>query len=128
MKALHQILRSELEPYDFTGTDAAVLSIDKKVPQSELEELCEPLSCQIRFYPTETGWKIKAPYWQVADFIEGSEYASSPLQFVREPKGWDHEHCSFCHEHIPIGTTCFTTPHEEGGYYLLCDSCSKKCK
>jgi hypothetical protein len=70
MKALTEISRSELEPYDFPGTDAAVLIINKQVPQSELEELCKPLSCQMRFYPTETGWKIKAPYWQVQDVIK----------------------------------------------------------
>jgi hypothetical protein len=127
MKTLHEILRSELEPYDFPGTDAAVLVINKKVPQVELEKLCEPLRCQIRFYPTETGWKIKAPYSQIADFIEGQEHTFSPLQFTKEPRGWDHEHCSFCHEHITIGTACFTAPHEKGDCYLICEVCSRKC-
>lgn len=128
MKALHEILKAELEPYDFPGADAAVLSIDRKVPQKELEKLCEPLSCQIRFYPTEKGWNIKEPYWQVECLIGGLEHALSPLQFIRETKGWDHEHCSFCHEHIPIGTACFTVTNEESGYYLVCNACSKKCK
>jgi hypothetical protein len=127
MKELQEILRSDLEPSDFPGTDAAVLIINKKVPQSVVEELCEPLRCQIRIYPTETGWKIKSPYWELADLLETPQHQPFPLEWMKEPGGWNHEHCSFCHEHLSVGTACFTANHENGGYYVICASCAQKC-
>jgi hypothetical protein len=127
MKALSDIHRSELESYVFPGTDAAVLVTQEKIPQSELETIFGDLSGQHRFYPSENGWKIKFPYWYVHEIFRGDESQMKSKNIEREEKGWDHEHCSFCNSHIDIGTSCYTTDHEEGGYYIICNECSTKC-
>ncbi|HWL52292.1 MAG TPA: hypothetical protein VNQ90_07645 [Chthoniobacteraceae bacterium] len=126
MKSLSEIPRSDLEEYIFPGTDAAVLLVEKMLPQKELEELFSDLSTQHRFYPTETGWKIKFPYWHVKELLETGNVALG-TDFKREEKGWDHEHCSFCHEHIHIGGLSYTADHENGGVYIICQKCAEKC-
>ena len=85
------------------------------------------LSGQHRFYPTETGWKIKFPYWYVHELFAGDQAEMTKRKIQREEKGWDHEHCSFCRAHIPIGQSCYTADHEDGGYYIICNECAKKC-
>src|SRR5690606_4478272 len=99
MKSLSDIKCADLEEYLFPGTDAAVLSIDEKIPQRELEEMFGELSGDHRFYPTEKGWRIKFPHWYVEELSKASG-SDSGMIFEREEKGWDHEHCSFCHGHI----------------------------
>ena len=128
MSMLSDISRTELEEYVFPGTDAAVLEIEQKLPQQELEEIFSELSGQHRFYPTDTGWEIKFPYWYAAELLK-SEHSGFPKKnFRREKLGWDHEHCSFCHEHIHIGQLSYTADHEEGGVYIICLRCTEKCK
>ena len=128
MRSLSEIQRSELEEYLFPGTDAAVLIIDEKLPQSDLEETFGKISGDHRFYPTETGWKIKFPYWYIEELLSMGDYGFVLEDTVREERGWDHEHCSFCHAHIPIGDMAYTCDHEEGGVYILCSVCADKCK
>ena len=128
MRALETISKAELEDYIFPGTDAAVLTINDQIPQKELEELCIELSGDHRFYPTEFGWKIKFPYWYIEALVSTGESGFTIDDFEREPKGWDHEHCSFCHEHIYIGDLSFTVDHEDGGVYIICRKCADKCR
>ncbi len=127
MKSLVQIKRSELEPYEFPGTAAAVLVIDKKVPQAELEELFGDIECAQRFYPTESGWRIKFLKWQVEEMLAGGDSRISLDDFEIEPRGWDHEHCSFCHAHVHIGELSYTAEHEDGGFYIVCTACAEQC-
>lgn len=127
MKRLSEIHHSDLEEYIFPGTDAAVLVVDQKLSQKDLEEIFGEISGQHRFYPTETGWKIKFPYWYVEELLKMGDVHFG-TDFKREEKGWDHEHCSFCHEHIYIGELSYTTEHEEGGVYVICPKCSEKCQ
>ena len=117
----------DLEEYTFPGTDAAVLVVKQKVPQAELEKSFGELSGDHRFYPTETGWEIKFPYWYVEKLLSQGDCGITIQDVKREAKGWDHEHCSFCHAHIHIGDASYTHPHEEGGVYIICPDCAKKC-
>lgn len=128
MKSLSAIQRSDLEEYLFPGTDAAVIIVEKKIPQSELEEAFGELSGDHRFYPTATGWKIKFPYWYIEGLIAMGDCGITLEDVVREERGWDHEHCSFCHSNIWIGDLSYTCDHEEGGVYVLCPTCASKCK
>ena len=127
MKNLSDLRRSDLEEYIFPGTDAAVLVIEGKIEENELKENWSEYSGQHRFYPTETGWKIKFPYWTVVELCKGDETANID-EFEREKKGWDHEHCSFCHGHIFIGDLSYTHEHEDGGCYIICTQCYDKTK
>ena len=122
MKELTELRRENLEEYEFPGTDAAVLVIEEKIAENELKESWREYSVQHRFYPTETGWKIKFPYWDVVEICDGNE-STNIEDFEREIKGWDHEHCSFCHQHIWIGDTSYTHDHEDGGFYIICSEC-----
>ncbi len=124
MRSLSEIRRDELEEYVFPGTDAAVFVFPKSVPMEELQELFADIPGQLRIYPGETVWKVKAPYWRFLEMLPPETAESAAPLFQREERGWDHEHCSFCHAHIGIGDRCHTVPHEEGGYYLICASCS----
>lgn len=128
MKKLKNMRRAALEAYEFPGTDAAVLHVEKKIEQEELEECFRAISGDHRFYQTETGWKVKFPYWYI-EAITGSGKSGFKIEdFTRERKGWDHEHCSFCHSHIHIGEQAFTHPHEKGGVYVICIKCAEQCK
>lgn len=128
MRSLAEIPKQELEDYVFPGTDAAVLTVNKKLPQSELEGAFGEISGEHRLYPTETGWKIKFPYWYIEELCSMGESGYSLDDFEREERGWDHEHCSFCHAHIRIGESAYTCDHEEGGVYVLCLTCADTCK
>ena len=128
MRSITSISKIDLEEYLFPGTDAAILRIEHKLPQKDLEDAFGDLEVTHRFYSTDTGWDVKFPYFILEDFIseDGSDYSID--DFIREPRGWDHEHCSFCNANISIGDHAFTTEHEEGGYYVICNSCSLHCK
>jgi len=128
MRVLETISKSELEEYLFPGTDAAVMTINRDVPQQELEEMFGELSGDHRFYPIDTGWKIKFPYWYIEALTSSGDIGLTIDDFEREPKGWDHEHCSFCDAHIHIGEMSFTVDHENGGVYIICQQCADKCK
>lgn len=128
MIELNDIKKNDLEEYTFPGTDAAVLVVNKKVSQQELEKSFEELDCQLRLYPTDTGWKVKFPYWFVEEMLSENEFEIKLEDFEREERGWDHEHCSFCNDLVAIGDSSYTCPHEDGGFYIICMECSKKCK
>ena len=129
MKALSDIRRTDLEEYIFPGTDAAVRIINAKISEAELEDAYEEMPIEHRYYPTETGWKIKFPFWPVARMMSLGDAEFPPESgFIRERKGWDHEHCSFCHAHINMGELCHTADHEEGGVYIICRKCSGQCE
>ena len=122
MKKLSDLRKADLEDYEFPGTDAAVITIEEKIEEDELKEMWGDYSGQHRFYPTEKGWKIKFPYWDVVAICEEDE-STNIEDFEREEKGWDHEHCSFCHGHIWIGDASYTHDHEDGGVYIICTKC-----
>jgi len=89
---LSQFKKADLKPYTFPGTDAAVYHLRAKIPEKEVQKLCDLLpDVQLRYGPADEGWDIKIPWWSLGD-------QSTDWEFEREPKGWDHEHCSFCHE------------------------------
>jgi hypothetical protein len=127
MKNLADLKKSELEEYEFPGTDAAILKVEQKIEQSELETLWEDYTSQHRFYKTEKGWNIKFPYWDVVEICEQDD-SLDINDYEREVKGWGHEHCSFCHEHIWIGDTSYTHDHEDGGVYIICTKCYQQTK
>ena len=128
MRRLDTIRRDELEEYHFPGTDAAVLVIEAKIPQDEIENSFKEISSEHRIYPTATGWKIKFPYWYVEAICSHGDAGVTLDNFVREEKGWDHEHCSYCQTHIAIGERAFTVEHERGGVYVICVKCAEQCK
>jgi hypothetical protein len=128
MKELSEMPFADLEEYVFPGTDAAVLIIPERIPQAELENMFGGLVGEHRFYPTETGWTIRFPYWYVLEFFGGNEAEMNAGNFTREEKGWDHEHCSFCQARIMVGDLCYTTDQGEGGCYIVCNECATKCK
>ena len=86
------------------------------------------ISSEHRIYPTPTGWKIKFPYWYVETLCSTGESGFRLEDFVREKKGWDHEHCSYCQAHITIGERSYTVEHENGGIYIICLKYSEQCK
>jgi len=128
MKKLESLRRSDIEEYEFPGTDAAVLVVEKKIGRKELEEYFHGLSGDHRFYKTGTGWKVKFPYWYFEAVTASGKSGFNIQDFKREHKGWDHEHCSFCHAHIYIGDKAFTHPHEKGGVYVICIKCAEQCR
>jgi len=128
MKKLSNIRRRDLEEYVFPGTDAAVLCVGKKATQKDLEDAFCDISGDHRFYKTDEGWRVKFPYWYIEAVMAKGRAGFRMEDFTREPNGWDHEHCSFCHAHIDIGEQAFTYPHEKGGVYVICLKCSEQCK
>ena len=102
--------------------------IDAKLSEAELENIFQGISREHRFYPTDTGWKVKFPYWYVSKLLSMGDCGFSERDFKREAKGWDHEHCSFCNAHIQIREKCYTVEHEEGGVYVICLKCADQCK
>ena len=128
MKPISEINSSDLEEYVFPGTDAAVLIVDQKLTQKNLEEMFGEISGQHRFYATDKGWEIKFPYWYISELLKNGGAGFKEEDFKKEKKGWDHEHCSFCHEHVHIGDLSYTTEHEDGGFYIVCPKCSVNCK
>ena len=70
MKPLSEISRTDLEEYIFPGTDAAVLTVEQKMPQTELEAIFGGISQAHRLYPTDKGWAIKFPYWYVSEVLK----------------------------------------------------------
>jgi hypothetical protein len=129
VKSLSDIRRADLEDYVFPGTDAAVQILDVKLSESELDEAYAEIPIERRYYPTAKGWKVKFPFWHVSAMMELGDAEFPPESgFVRERKGWDHEHCSFCQAHIGIGELCYTLDHEEGGVYIICKTCSEQCQ
>jgi hypothetical protein len=127
MKSLEEIRRAELEEYVFPGTDALVIVIERMLAQEDVQEIFREIGGQHRLYQTDVGWKVKFPHADVAGMLDEDSFSSPGVSVVREEKGWDHEHCSFCDEHVFIGDTCHTAPHESGGVYVLCLKCAGKC-
>jgi hypothetical protein len=102
-----------LEEYIFPGTDAASVVIpDGQKPSSEVKEVLDRSGFS-RWYPVTGGHRVKVPW----HFAKGRESL-----FEREKKGWDHEHCDYCNEHVNIGQRSWTIP-AEGGVWLICQSC-----
>ena len=128
MKSLSELKKANLEEYEFPGTDAAVLNVEKNINQKELEDAFRGISGQHRFYPSDSGWKVKFPYWYIKEITSRGKSGFKLQDFAREAKGWDHEHCSFCQAHIIIGDKAYTHPHEDGGVYVLCLKCAEMCK
>ena len=120
---LSQFKKENLKPYTFPGTDAAVYHLRAKIHEKEVQKLCDLLpNVQLRYGPSADGWDIKIPWWNLGD-------QSTDWQFEREAKGWDHEHCSFCHEHVSIGEHYYLHETEDkDGYYLFCQKCYAKMK
>jgi hypothetical protein len=53
---LSQFHKQELDPYTFPGTDAAVHHICTKIPEKEVQKLCDLLTnTELRYYPTRRG-------------------------------------------------------------------------
>ena len=118
--------KADLEEYTFPGTDAAVMHFPKEVEQKELEEIFGDIDGDHRIYSTPDGWKVKFPYWYLLEVSKHADSGITSEHFEREEKGWDHEHCSFCHAHIHMGDKSFTHDHEKGGVYVICLECVKK--
>lgn len=106
------------EEYFFPGVDAAVIFVPNgAVNSGEIEEALSR-SSQQRWYPVEGGHNAKIPYY----FAKGKEHL-----FEREPKGWDHDHCSFCEERIEINEQSWIVRAKKGGgWHLFCKACYQK--
>jgi hypothetical protein len=113
---LEQFTKIMLEEYRFPGTDAAAVFVptDQR-PSPHVQEILDKAGPQ-RWYPMAGGSQVRIPW----HFAKGCESL-----FERLPKGWDHEHCSFCDGHIDIGKLCWCTD-ADGGIWVFCKSCYEK--
>ena len=115
---LETFTKAMLEEYKFPGTDAAVVFVpDGQSPPPEVANVLKR-SAQQRWFPVPGGHDVKVPW----HFSKGFESL-----FNREKKGWDHEHCDCCNEHVYIGELCWTADSDRG-IWIFCQECYKKVR
>lgn len=111
---LSQFTKAMLEEYEFPGSDAAVVFVPEgESPSPEAKQVLGR-SHQQRWYPVSGGHTAKVPRY----CSKGSESL-----FVREKKGWDHEHCDFCGADVKMGELAWSVDTEAGGIWLFCREC-----
>jgi hypothetical protein len=116
--SLETFTKAMLEEYKFPGTDAAVAFIPEgQTPSAEVGEVLKR-SGQQRWFPIPGGHQAKVPW----HFSKGFE-----TLFEREKKGWDHEHCDFCNEHVYMGDICWTA-NAGRGIWIFCKACYEKLR
>ena len=114
---LRKLRRRKLCHSEVLGADALVAFVPEHgtVPPVVKDWLGKEV--EQRWYPVSGGHLVKWPY-------EGQP--PDPDHFRIEGRGWDHEHCSACSRHIPVGGGSWITPR--GSFFCLCEGCYRRMK